>query len=387
MKFQKYTLLFVSLGLLATTFSYDVNAKQVQSYKELEEIQFMPEATFNDKTKLVENVPYDDPFLDYQIRLPKDFESVTSKLTAINFAENVSQQVLGVMSRYSSPPVNGVRSSFVLEALELTFEISARNWFINYIIVNGLSLDQVSIENETNVEAIYTEIIKDVTYNVRIKAVKNGPRIVMARYYMPQQLFEGNKVIQAQVIDSFKLNNTEKVDIEELKGYAFLDQTYMKYPASWKLEGPYIRSIDRMMARVYRKTKGDRLDGQINIYISKKDDEKKRSSEVAYYKEKMILNGYRLGEFLEKLDFEYQEEMKIGFTEAYTLNALNRQFLDYEIWFSFLENKEYYYFISLYTPERDINFASWARNVEAYKILLENLRRNNIDPNYMKIDQ
>ncbi len=363
-----------------------VKAESIIEFEELPPVEFLSEEDFFEKTQFIKNVPYDDHFLAYQIRLPKEFESVTSKLTAINLAESVSQKVLGVMSRYSSPPVKSYRSSFILEALELEFEISARNWFLYYVITNGLSLEGMNIEEDDSaIEALYTEIINDITYKVRIKAVKNGPRMIMARYYLPQELYEENKILQAQVINSFSLDNAEKAGVEELKDYRFLDQSYMKFPASWELEAPYIRTIDRMMARIYRNTKGDRLDGQVNIYISKKEDDKIRSKEVAFYKEKMILDGYRLGDFLEKVDMDYQDEMKIGFTEAYTLNAINSQFLNYEIWFSFLENKEYYYFIALYTPERDINFLSWARNVEAYKILLSNIQRNSDAPNYMKI--
>lgn len=371
---------FALISVFSTAYALDIS-----SYKALSEVELMDEEEFFDKTNLIEEIPFDDKFLEYKIRLPKGFDPSNGNLGVGNLAQNVSQRVLGVVSRYIGTPINSVRSSFVLEALELKYEISARNWFINYVITNGLSLEQVSIENNEFVEAIYIEIIKDVTYIVRVKAVKNGPRIIMARYFLPQDLYKNERVLQAQVIDSFALLNTEDVAVEELESYGFLDQSYMKYPASWQLESPYIRSIDRMTARIFRNTKRDRLDGQINIYISKKASEKTRSSEIEFYKDKIIFDGYTLGNYLEKQDFEYHKEMKFGVTEVYDLKAINNKYLDYEAWFTFLENKDYYYFIVLYTPERNITFSSWARNVEAYKILLKNIQRTNVDPNYMKM--
>ncbi len=386
MKYRNINYLTILIVFFAALFFFNAaHAFNISSYKPLTKIEFLDEKEFNNKTKLIEQTPFDDPFLEYKIRLTNGFEASNAKLGVGNLATNVSQRVLGVVSRYVSAPIDSLRSSFVVEALELEYEISARNWFISYIITNGLSLEQVSIENDGYVEAIYIEIIKDVTYIVRIKAIKNGPRIVMARYYLPQALYNDNRVLQAQVVDSFTLLNTETVAVEELKSYGFLDQSFMKYPASWQLESPYIRSIDRMTARVFRNTKGDRLDGQINIYISKKNSDKTRSSEIKFYKDKIIFDGYTLGNFLEDQDFEYHEEMKFGVTEVYALNAMNKKYMDYEAWFSFLENKDYYYFIVLYTPERNTTFLSWARNIEAYKIVLKNIQRTNVDPNFMKM--
>jgi len=362
------------------------NAAKLGDLKPLKKVEFAPVEEFINSTKLIEEIPYDDQFLDYSIRLPKDFELSTSKLRFNNQAENVSKKVLGVVSRYVGEPRGYVRSSFVLEALELTYEISARNWFVNYVIKNGLSLEEVGEGNDTSIEAIYIEIIKNVTYIVRIKAIKNGPRMIMARYYLPQELYEEQKAMQSQVINSFKLKNTESNEIESLQSYAFLDQSYIKFPNSWQLDAPYIRSIDRMEARIFRNVKGNRLDGQIDIYLSRKEPDKKRSSEIEYYKEKAILEGYELGAFLETKELDHSEDIKFAITEVYQLKSKRQDLLNYEMWFTLLENKEYYYFVTMYTPEKEISFAPWARNTEAYKILLKNVKRESTDDNFMQVD-
>ena len=374
-------LFFIMMGGL------NAQAIKLEDLKPLTEVEPIPLKEFENLTKTVKEMPYDDNFLEYQIDLPKDFKPSTSKLNVYQSAENVSQRVLGVVSRHAGPPIGYVRSSFVLEALELTYEISARNWFINYIISNGLSLEQVGQGTDNSIEAIYIEVEDDVTYIVRIKAVKNGPRMVMARYYLPQELYKQDRVLQAQVIDSFELMNTETTTVENRKLYGFLDQSYIKYLASWELDAPYIRSIDRMHARVFRNVKGDRLDGQIDVYLSKKDGKKTRSEEIKTYREKLIFKGYDLNGFIEKANFKYHRDMRFGITEVYSLKSQNQQFLDYEVWFTFLENKDYYYFVVMYTPERKVSFAPWARNIEAYKVLLKNLSRNTEEKNFMKITQ
>jgi hypothetical protein len=376
---------FLSFGSIlaqnawAQTIGLDLNR-----LKPLTKIEFMPAEEFYRQTVVTEDIPYEDKHLAYQLRLPKGWKQMVvenkvdlGRLSKLDTKDGtvLSQRVLGAVARYVSAPKDHLRSYFTIEAQELTYEISARNWFINYIVQNGLTLEQVGEGDENEVEAIYINVEGDQTYVVRVRAIKNGGRMIIARYAVPASQYEQDRVQQAQVLDSFRLTNKENTKIEELETYGFLDQSFFFYPESWSLSAPFLRSINRMRATVYHSTTNQKLDGQIKIFLTNKDLDSKRSDEVEFYKKEVQVPGYALGGLIEKPEFEYHPDMVFGITEAYEYEAQELNLLDYELWFSFLESDQYFYVVTLLTPARHADFYTWARNIEAYRIVLKEVRR------------
>lgn len=358
--------------------------------KPLTEVEFVPQAEFESKTQKIDNTPFEDEFLSYTVRLPTEWkkskEATKSLLQTKKVAQNIniSQRVLGELSRYVSPPNQHLRSFFTVEAQELTYEIGARNWFINDVLGNARTLEQVGAETDRQVEAIYVEIEGDITYIVRVKVIVNGPRMIVARYYLPQELYNEERILQAQVIKSFELTNREEVGVEKLDVYGFLDQSYFDYPVSWKLSAPSVRSIDRMNAMLYHSTRVDKLDGQINMYLSNKSMGKTKAEEMLFYRDKFVIENYELGKFIESYKFEYHQDMSLGITQVYQMNPTVSNMIKYELWVSVLENEDYMYFISLLTPARNEEFYTWARNLEAYKLVVKGMRRNDENVDYYR---
>lgn len=349
----------------------------------LADLKLLPQEEFESQTRLIDEVPFEDNFLSYQVRLPKDW-SVNTEPPKKQVGNGLSRRVLGVVAHYLSPPRNHLRSFFTLEALELDYEIGARNWFIHYVLTNGLSLEQIGEEAQKQIEAIYIEVQGDITYVVRIRAIINGPRMVIARYYVPQELYKEEHIRQAQVLKSFELTNREEVGIEKLEIYGFLDQSYFDYPVSWTMDAPLVRSITRMRAMLYHNTLVDKLDGQINIYLTNKMTNTSRAEELSFYREKFQIKDYELGKYLESPKLAYHEDMNFGVTEAYEMNSQVSSMIDYEFWVSVMEGDEYIYIISLLTPARDEEFYTWARNVEAYRLVVRGIRREDENVDYYR---
>ena len=110
----------------------------LKSIEPLKPVDFMPQAEFKDKTQVIEAEPFNDSYLAFQVRLPKDWtESIAPPETGPS-EERLSDRILGAFAKYIAPPEKHVRSFFTLETQELTYEVSARNWFINYLLSNGL---------------------------------------------------------------------------------------------------------------------------------------------------------------------------------------------------------------------------------------------------------
>ncbi len=352
--------------------------------KALTPVEYLPEEEFEGQTKLIEETPFDDNFLSYQMRIPKDWGDNLEIANKPASKKGLSQRVLGPVAHYVSPAKKHLRSFFTLETLDLTYEIGARNWFINYIVSNGLSLEQVGVESKKQVEAIYVEVKGDQTYVVRVKVMLNGPRMVVVRYYVPQEFYEEERVQQAQVLRSFELLNREEVGVEKLEIYGFLDQSFFDYPVSWTFNAPVVRSIDRMRAMLYHSTMVGKLDGQINMYLTNKQVNTTRSKEISLYQEKFQIEGYELGKYMESPRMEYHDDMNFGVTQVYEMNSNASNMFNYELWVSVLEGAEYIYVMSLLTPSRDEEFYTWARNVEAYRIVLKGMRRNDDSVDYYR---
>lgn len=390
MPLMKKHLILLCVMVLAIAFlpkSASAVGLNLKNIKPLTPVQFLPLEEFKERTRVVKETPYGDTFLSFRVRMPKDWEGSVEPADETEDIDGLSKRVLGQLARYQSPPKQHLRSFFTLEALHLTYEIGARNWFINYVLTNGLALEQVGVENKKQVEAIYVEVRGDMTYIVRVKVILNGPRMVVARYFVPQELYEEEYIQQAQVIDSFTLTNREEIGVEKLQIYGFLDQSFFDYPVSWTFNAPLVRSIDRMKAMLYHSTTIDKLDGQINIYLTNKMTDTTRAKEVAFYREKFHIENYKLGGFIESPHMEYHTDMSFGTTQVYEMVPQVANMFDYELWVSVMEGAEYFYIVSLLSPARHEEFYTWARNVEAYKLVVKGMRRNDDTVDYFQFIQ
>lgn len=351
--------------------------------KPLTPVEWMEKDKFNELTKLVEEVPFGDDSLAYTIRLPKAWEINTlpfeKKIETVGKPNN---HVLGIVSSYIGPAIEHQRNYFTLEAISLDYEIGVRDWFINFMVSEGKSLEGISKEKDNKIEAIYVEVEGDTTYIVRVAAIVNGPRVVIARYYSTQKLFADQRVMQAQAIHSFALKNIETQGIERLETFGFLGQSYFDYPVSWNMKADTVKSIDRMKARLQRSAKAGLLDGRINIYLSNKEVTDSRKHALAFYKDKFAVDNYAIERLIEKVDIAYHEDMSYGATEAYQMVPTIPQMIKFEFWVTVLEGEDYYYILTLLTPARSENFYEWARNARAFRIVVKNIRRDDDGDNF-----
>lgn len=368
-------LLWAVAAFVPTAWAGKIN---LDEFKPLTKVEAMPEEEFNSLTYLEENTALEEAALHYNIRLPKEWQR--KSLNDLEGKSAVTYDVLGVIERYNSPPEAEERSFVTVEVEELEYEIGPKNWFINYIYTKGLSLEQIGIESDNEIEAVYVEINRDTSYVVRIKAIVNGPYVMMVRYYMPTQFYKRDRVMQAQVVDSFKLLNKSTETIENMKVYGFLDESYFSYPDSWHLKKFNIVSVDYMHAKLLRSFE-KKLEGQIEIILINKSYGTTKSEEIKRYVEGLNIPNYSIGEFLDNHEYNYHRDISFGRTQSYELKSSSTLLKDYEFWISLLEGRDYYYLVSLITPSRSDQFEEWARNIETHRVVTESVRRNdkNVD--------
>lgn len=378
-KFKLYLIAFLAvMGVLFGPHYVNAKTTSLDNIAEIGLMTFMPKEEFKEKTRPIEYIPYDDIHLGYRVDLPKDWSDNIAKSDILLNEGVLGKKVLGVLAHYASPAsVQHARSFFTVEAMQLTYEIGVKNWFINYALTNGLSIERISVKNKKELEVIYVEVRKDTTFIVRAKVMINGSKLIVARYYVSQQQHKAEKVMQAQSIDSFKLMSIDHSTIEKLQTYGFLNQSYFDYPPSWKLDSFPVKSLQRMRAELHQRKVPTNLEGKIDILVTNKLTVPNRSDVIKNFRKNFAVNEYKIDKFIGEPDFEYHKDISFGVTQVYELNPLVANMISYELWVSVLEGEDYIYMINLMSPSRDEDFYTWSRNVESYKLVVKSMRRNN----------
>lgn len=380
---KRYLIFTLSVALSFGGQLAQASILDLDAIKPLAELELLPKDQFRSQTDLITKTPYNDELLSYEVRLPKEWKETEarpslpdlSKANESELQQGLSENVFGMISNYVSPPKDYRRSRFYVEALNIPHEIGARNWFIYYVMQNSFAIEQIGLEEEGQVEVLYIEVEGDQSYVVRAKIIINGSRMILAKYALPVELYNDEKVQQAQVIDSFELVNRSNQTIEENEIHAFLDQSFVNYPRSWVVNAPRIRSINRMNAMFLNYDQTEDLVGQINVYLTNKSLGTSRADEMKFYREKFDIPNFKHGKLISSPKLNFHDDMTFGVTQVYELKSQLTNLVDYELWLSIIENEDYYYFVSLLTPSRDEDFYNWARNTQTYKLSVKSLRR------------
>lgn len=369
--FQFVLVLLVCLAMPVQAANVDM-----KNIKPLGKLPYLSQAEFEKATTVVRETPYQDDALSYEIRLPKDWLSV--ELPPEEKPEtDISKNLVGVLAKYASPAKLHRRSFVTIEAQGLSYEIGARNWFLNYLENTGYTLEAIGQEapDHSSITAVYIMVEGDISYAVRVKTFINGPRIVIARYFVPVELFKADQVMQGQSIDSFKLTGKRLDQIEKRETYGFLDQAYFDYPVSWKISAPNVVTIERMRAMIYRPGPNNSMQGQINIYLTSRFIDTTLNDELKSYIDKLNVPGYKIGKKIETLNLLTHDDMEFSKTEAYEFVADKTHMHPYELWATLMQSEGFYYIVTMMSPGRDIDFYQWARNVRAYEVVVGNIRQ------------
>lgn len=340
----------------------------------LPDIPFMPEAEFAAATQDIHETPFDDKFLEYKMRLPKDW---TKKTTADMRQLGVNQDVLGEIAAYVSPPrIEEARSEFRVLSLSLSYDIAASHWFLQHVLSNAYNLEGIKEHNEKRVEGLYVVVRNDTTFVVRAVAIKNGRRIILAEFFVPQGEWEAERVLQAQGMASFELMNADESYVQAVKTYKFLDIAEFSYPQRWELRTPTIKSTERMQARMISANRDLKiLNGQIEVYVVSAGVVESLEDELLNFKKLLEQKGLKLGKLIEvPQDFKFDPTMKFGVVESYIASNDEKNLLEYELWLAVMSSESYYYFVPMITPMRTQDFNNWSRNVGDFRIVAAHTR-------------
>lgn len=339
------------------------------------QVAAVPADVFQKETKPYQETPAGDANLAYRLRLPVTWEkSLDAGLGELK----ISKAVLGEVVRFYGPPLLDKRSSFSIQALQIDYEISAKNWFTDFILSNGYTLEGMNVISDTMVEAIYVYIEKDISYVSRAVAQVMGNRVVLAQYFVPYDFWAEEKVMQAACLSSFVLTNPDRRATEIMDTYVFLDLIEFEYPISWAARASAVNTLDRMGTTLISTSDLKTLNGQIDVQIiSRKKDSFSISDEVRKLRDRIARkSAFRVGERIEMIpSFLFKPEVRAATIEAFmgTSEEDYERLIGYEIWSGVLVEDEYYYLIAMLTPARNNDFLRWARNAKAFERVAESI--------------
>jgi hypothetical protein len=378
----------------------------ISKIKQAPHFPLLSQDDFEKVTDLFEDDPQDDKHLAYQVHLPKGWKKLqetqighedddgdyyydaskmirTRKKTANDMADSgnmLSRRILGKIAKYYSPNTGvEVPSRFEIRAIELDHEITTKNWFLNFIMTNSYSLEGMEEISDSKVEGLYILVENGVSYVVRTDAQINGNRMVLMSYYVPDSRWQVERNMQEQCLSSFRFTNPEKVLIEKTKPFSYLDLLTFEYPSSWKLIVPNIYSVEGMDARLLNSSDNTTLNGEIQIHIVSSEMDTTLAQEVQYLKDELKKEGLRVGDLIEAVPegtYKFDNQISFNRVETYKVDAKKQRIREHEYWLAVLVEDRYYYFISMLTPSRDDDFYLWARNTEAFQIVIQSMKPN-----------
>lgn len=378
MKCIKKTLTIAILALCAGSFVLGVSPAPVSAQLyEAGKIKLVPEYDITQEELLATtdefaDKPFGDKYLAYKIRLPKGWTKRPSEVTT---NADISKKLLGEIARYYGPNAPDARSYFVIQAAELDYEITAKNWFMNYILSRGYTLQGMTTVSDKRVEALYVMLDKDQSYVVRTVGEVNGSRMILAMYFIPEARWNAEKVLQSHAMKTFQFDSPEKVRVEQTRTYAFLDLLRFDYPASWRLLAPNIYSIEAMDAKIVNASEDSILNGEVDIHVVSTELDTTLAEEIKNVQKGLESKGLAIGKLIEQpQDYKIHDHVYFSRIEVYLANDPERSLVDYEYWIGVLMEDRYFYIVTMLTPARGTEFYVWARNTEAFKLMVQSLR-------------
>ncbi len=336
---------------------------------------------FEAQTVFVETPSSADRLVAFSIRLPKDWFVVSEDQFG---ASTLSGDVLSPVIKYVSPPFIDYRAYFSAQAAILKTQITAENWFANYSVSNGFSVEGMRVLSDKSVEAQYTKLENERSYIVRAVVKINGPRVILAEYALPLSVYEQKKDGQVWSTLSFRLLHPSDDPIEPVKAYSFLDLIGFLYPETWSLKPRPVETPERLFVDLFSTSREiDRfedskrlvkLEGKIEIQAFSKAGGVVLNTELAALKAEIDKKGFELGKILRKPKYKFHSSMKPIEADVYELQDKSGKVNNYEYSIAIMEGKDFFFIVSLFSPLQESDFLEWARNREAFRTVVESIR-------------
>lgn len=376
-----FILLFAAVLIFAAVMSINhVNAKlyDIDTIKEISDYSDELEFDFEQEAKTHVIQPYDsDETLDFKVKLPKDWANISKQeLERIKEIDpNFNSNIFTTMVEFRDNKLGTTPSRLSIDVIELEYEITARNWFFNFILMTGYNIRAMTVHSETEAEALYVHVSKDQSFLTRAKLFINGNRLILVSYVMNDKNWGKERALQQKVIESFELLNPKIVRLDLTETYRYFDILQFDYPQNWRLATPSIFGLDGMKVRVLSTDFSGNVSGEIFVSINATDLDISLKDEIDEIIADLKERGIKVGSLMGEVDkYEFYPHIFYDKVEVYEALFKDKDVITHEFWLGIMVEENYFYIVTMLTPNRQTEFFTWARNIEAYELLLESFR-------------
>ncbi len=315
----------------------------------------------------------DDKGVSFTIYVPKGWEQ--SETVYKESFENRGRNVLAEIARFYGPPIVDKRSFITISTVSPSRDVTAPHWLLNHIITNGYLLVGYRPLEEDVAEALYAGVHRDTSFIVRSKIQRDGERLVLVQYWVPDSFWEREKTLQAAAVRSFEIRDPRPYTaFAQLDSYRYLDYMLFSYPPGWKFGKAYIESPDQFGTNIVNMASSIAGAGWVSANIVSRDPTKPADlpEEMKLIDKIVADNDFKVRDMIEEVTtFDLHPFFSYGRVEAFYASPNKDPSVEYEVWVAFSQSLEFYSFFILFTPSRNEDFLSWAVNTRVLEHMVE----------------
>tara|TARA_B100001989_G_scaffold240553_1_gene205720 strand:- start:3171 stop:4361 length:1191 start_codon:yes stop_codon:yes gene_type:complete len=354
--------------------------KAVLYEKPMPEMDSLDFEAFKKDARMYKKRPYQQDVLAYKIYLPQDWKQGEEKKSS-NFLMN--EKLFQELSVFYGPPKIAGRSKIVIQAINMKYDLTAKQWYIKYILESGYTMQGFVVHHERKVESLMIVMENDIAYGLRTLAHINGDKVILTQYYLPLTYWEEEKSLQEAVIKSFDLVKNINIKIGKSQKFQFLDVAEVFHPAHWQVAALPFRTVERMTVKFLSVKESmmassenisySSAEGNVDVVLVSKNLSNSLIEEIKKFRRELEGTGLLVGDKLKDYDVSYKTNDKVSFSisEVYEGIDSNSDFIDYELWFTVMVGGNYFYFLTLLTPSQQEDYIAWAKNTRGYKEIVE----------------
>lgn len=330
--------------------------------------------SFNAVAKSFHRMPLNDPQLEFDILLPKDWTA--EQTLQAQTASDLDRKILGDLAYFKSPIMGTLQAIVTIQAVRLDREISAENWLKSYVLQNGYAIQGKIVpvnEKKANVNCISTS--EGSSNYIYATAEINGNNAIIVRFESPLIIKDQLEFLRHKVVDSFRFILTGDRPIETQKNYALGEALKFNYPVSWTINDQDSHDPNNVSMQLFSQATGDQVTGMIRFIATK------RNADTSFRKEVNKLRAYFDGflnlDFKKLVSSDKMQNAPSRFLfsryEVYQVAAKKENAAIQELRLIALGDKDWYIFIFLLSPSDTENFYTWATNTQAFDIITRKL--------------
>lgn len=369
------TIVAISVSNPVAAQSYDLTTiPELPTFDEHKE----GEKPFDQLSKTYQKEPYNDPSLAFQVNIPKGWIDITAReLGDKGWPEEamLSSRIFTTISEFRDGAITYDQSFFEVKAIELEHQITAKNWFFNYMLLTGYTIQAMTVLSDTSAEALYVYVRDDMSYITRAKVFMSGTRIILVTYTMSDRRWKNERQRQQDVLSSFRLLNPEPVKMDLLDTHQYFDIVRFDYPENWRLATPNVYGLDGMDVRIFQTNDDGNVNGEMFVSIISTELEISLKDEIKKIRDDLAERKIRIGSLVGTIDdYEFHPHIYFNKVEVYDALYRNADTITHEFWLAILIEENFVYIVTMITPNRKTELYTWARNAEAFEAVVQSFR-------------